>query len=190
MAIAAAVKGASLLSKLRNLLVGAKAAGATTSRMAGGPAFTGGLGKAFFGDAKKGDIALRLLPDAGFGVLAGIQTPGAIGDKLIAGSTQAIGGGLGGVALARGAGVLGAGQRVQDLVDLAGSVGGDYGGMYAGDALQRGKDKLFGGEGLTAYERLSAEQQEEFAEQIRQQTLAGAGLLVPGIQQQYGMLQV
>jgi hypothetical protein len=44
-----------------------------------------------------------------------------------------------------------------------------------------------GGEGRTAYERMSDEQQKQFAEQIRQQTLMGAGL-IPGIQEQYGYM--
>ena len=44
---------------------------------------------------------------------------------------------------------------------------------------------IAGGQGMTPYERMSAnEQQKQFAAQIRQQTLSGAGL-IPGIQQQY-----
>ena len=39
-----------------------------------------------------------------------------------------------------------------------------------------------GGEGRTAYERMSDEQQKQFADQIRQQTLMGAGL-IPGVQE-------
>jgi len=50
--------------------------------------------------------------------------------------------------------------------------------------LQRGKDSLMGGSGQTAYERMSAEQQAQFAEQIRRQTLATAGL-VPGVRDQF-----
>ena len=42
-----------------------------------------------------------------FGGLAALQTPGDIGDKLIAGTTSALGGGLGGIALSRGASRLG-----------------------------------------------------------------------------------
>ena len=67
---------------------------------------------------------------------------------------------------------------------MAGSIGGDVVGMGIGDGLMRGKDKIAGGAGQTPYERMSAEQQAQFADQIRQQTLAGAGL-VPGVQQQY-----
>ena len=56
--------------------------------------------------------------------------------------------------------------------------------MTAGDALMRGKDKIAGGAGMTPYERMSSEQQAQFAEQIRRQTLAGAGL-VPGVRDQF-----
>jgi len=158
----------------------------TASRMAGqglnNAAFQGGLGKAIFGEMNKGQIAARLAPDVMFGGLAAATTPGDIGDKLIAGSASAIGGGLGGLALGRAAGRFGEGAGL--VADMAGSIGGDYAGMMAGDALQRGKDLAFGGAGQTAYERMSAEQQKEFAEQIRQQTLAGAGL-VPGVRDEF-----
>ena len=47
-----------------------------------------------------GQLALRLAPDVFFGGLAAVQTPGDLADKLVAGGAQAIGGGLGGIALA------------------------------------------------------------------------------------------
>ena len=121
----------------------------------------------------------RLAPDAIFGGMAAMQTPGDIGDKLIAGGTQFIGGGLGGGLVT---GVTGG--RLGTFGELAGGFGGDFAGMAIGDTLQRGKDKIMGGEGRTAYERMSDKQQQEFADQIRQQTLAGAGL-IPGVQNQY-----
>ncbi len=146
------------------------------------PAFKSGIGKALFGTMDKGQIINRLAPDAFFGGLAALQTPGDLGDKLIAGTTSAVGGGLGGLALGR------AGQRFGNtagfMADMAGSIGGDMVGMSVGDGLQRGKDSLMGGSGQTAYERMSAQQQAEFAEQIRQQTLAGVGL-VPGVRERY-----
>jgi hypothetical protein len=165
---------------------------ATTTRMAGqamAPAadamFKKGIGNAIFGNMTKQQVGMRLAPDLMFGGLAGVMTPGDIGDKLIAGSTQAIGGGLGGVALGRGAQRLGLGEGAGFMADMAGSIGGDYAGMAVGDTLMRGKDRLGGGSGQTPYERLSAEQQKQLEEQIRQQALAGAGL-IPGFQQQYG----
>ena len=47
------------------------------------------------------DIALRLGPDAMFGVMEGAMTPGDLGDKIIAGSGSAIGGAMGGLALGK-----------------------------------------------------------------------------------------
>ena len=162
------------------------AANGTGARMAGqglaNAAFKGGLGKAIFGEMGKGQIAARLAPDVMFGGLAAVTTPGDIGDKLIAGGASAIGGGLGGLALGRAA------QRYGDtasmMADMAGSIGGDYAGMMVGDTLQRGKDRIMGGAGQTAYERMSAKEQEQFAEQIRRQTIAGAGL-VPGVRDEF-----
>ena len=136
--------------------------------------------------SSKSEIAMRLVPDLGFGVLAAVQTPGDISDKLIAGSTSAIGGSLGGIATAgalRGMRMPGA---VQNLGDLAGSFGGDYMGMMVGDTLQRGKDKLMGGQGLTAFERMGAEQQAAYAQQLEQQILTQYGL-IPGTREQYAI---
>jgi len=166
--------------------------GGTGARMAGtklasSPVFTKGIGKAIFGDMTRGQIATRLAPDVAFGVIGGAMTPGDFGDKLIAGSTQAIGGGIGGLAVGRGLGKLGAGEAVQTIGDFMGSYGGDFAGMAVGDTIMRGKDKLMGGSGQTPYERLSAEQQALLAEQIRRQTVGGASL-VPGYQEQFSGL--
>jgi hypothetical protein len=162
--------------------------GSTGTRMAGqglaNAAFKGGLGKAVFGNMSKGDLVSRLAPDAFFGGMAALQTPGDIGDKLIAGGASALGGGLGGIALSRGASRMGMEGVGNYIADMAGSVGGDMVGMGIGDGLMRGKDKIGGGAGQTPYERMSAEQQALFAEQIRRQTLSGMGL-VPGAQERY-----
>jgi hypothetical protein len=164
------------------LTAAGKVAAAQGPRMAASGVFKQGLGRAMFGDMTKGQLINRLAPDAFFGGIAALQTPGDIGDKLIAGTTSAVGGGLGGLALGR------AGQRFGDtagfMADMAGSIGGDMVGMSVGDGLQRGKDSLMGGSGQTAYERMSAEQQAQFAEEIRRQTLATAGL-VPGVRDQF-----
>lgn len=153
-------------------------------RMAGDAMFKSGIGNAIFGQMGKGEIIGRLAPDAMFGGLAALQTPGDIGDKLIAGGTSALGGGLGGIALSRGASRLGINGMGNYMADMAGSIGGDVVGMGIGDNLMRGKDMLGGGQGMTPYERMSAEQQKQFAAQIRQQTLSGAGA-IPGVQERY-----
>ncbi len=166
------------------LTAAGKVAAAQGPRMAASGAFKQGLGKAMFGEMTKGQIAQRLAPDAIFGGLAALQTPGDIGDKLVAGGASALGGGLGGLALSRAAGARGLGEGAQLAADFGGSILGDMGGMAVGDTIMRGKDKLMGGAGQTPYERMSAEQQAQFAQQIRQQTLTGAGL-VPGLQDRY-----
>jgi hypothetical protein len=137
-----------------------------------------------FGGMTKGQIAGRLAPDALFGVLAATQTPGDMGDKLIAGGASAIGGGLGGLALGRAVGRMGGGEALQTVSDFAGSIGGDIAGMAVGDQIMRGKDLVMGGQGLTPYERMSAEQQAAFAAELERNILAQYGLL-PGTREQY-----
>ena len=126
----------------------------------------------------KGDIAARLAPDIMFGGLEAAMTPGDLADKLIAGSSTALGGSLGGLALGR----LGGGnQALGYVLDMAGSIGGDMGGRMVGEQIQRGKDKVAGGKGQTPYERLSEEDRQKLEEMIREdqtgRILAELGLL-------------
>lgn len=146
----------------------------------------GNTGKFLMNNAgsNPGEIALRLGPDLAFGAFAGLQTPGDAGDKLIAGGAQALGGLVGGIGTAGALRKLGAPGGLQLAGDLIGSYGGDFAGMMVGDALQRGKDKLTGGQGLTAWERMGAEQQAQYAQQLENQILAQYGL-VPGTREQY-----
>ena len=106
-------------------------------------------------------MAARLAPDVAFGVLGGVMTPGDLGDKVIAGTTQAVGGGLGGLAAAGAARKLGAGEQIQTLVDFGGSMVGDQIGFAAGDALMRAK-----GGGTTPYEKMGIQQEEMLRQQI------------------------
>ena len=126
-----------------------------------------------------GEIPMRVVPDVGFGILEAAMTPGDFGDKLIAGTASAAGGVLGGALL----GKAGRGnQMLTQGLDLAGSVGGDFGGRYLGDLAQRGKDVVLGGQGQTAYERMSDEQYELMKKQAQTQVLAELGLLPAGAQ--------
>ena len=134
--------------------------------------------------ANAGEVALRVVPDIGFGVLAGVQTPGDLGDKLIAGGTQAMGGVLGGVAAGGAVRKMGGGGALQNLADMGGSVAGDFAGMAVGDNLQRGKDVLMGGSGQTPWERMGAQEQAAFAEELKGQILAQYGL-IPGTREQF-----
>ena len=130
-----------------------------------------------------GEMALRVVPDIGFGVMAAAQTPGDLGDKLIAGSTQAIGGVTGGLL---GGKLGGSNQILSNMLDMGGSVAGDFAGMAVGDNAQRIKDKIMGGEGLTPWERMGAEQQVQYAQELEQQILRQYGL-IPGTREQYAV---
>ena len=169
-------------------LAAATKAGGT--KMAAGGAFKSALGNAlkagFAPDPTKAvtsQVLGRVAPDIFFGGLAAAQTPGDIGDKAIAGLTQAAGGALGGgltTGLTRG--------KLGMLGELAGGYGGDMLGIAVGDNLQRGKDVLMGGKGQTAFERMGEEQQQRFANQIRNETLMSMGIgpgYLPGVQDQY-----
>lgn len=152
-----------------------------------GPALNSlkGMGKWLFKGMGKGDIAMRLAPDLFFGGLAAAQTPGDIGDKIIAGGSSAIGGSLGGLALGK---LAGSNQALGTVLDMAGSVGGDFAGMATGDQLMRGKDMIAGGEGLTPWERMGADQQAQLAADLKQQIMMQYGL-IPGTREQYAQMQ-
>jgi hypothetical protein len=156
------------------------------ARMAAG--ILGGLGgKArdlLFGDMTRSQIAGRLAPDILFGGLAAAQTPGDLGDKFIAGTASAVGGGLGGLATGRLVGKMGGGEGLQNIADFAGSIGGDFAGMYAGDAAMKAKSAVMGQGFTTPYEKMGQAQQAEFAANLEQQILAQYGLL-PGTREQF-----
>ena len=163
----------------------ARKAGQAIAKNFGG--IGGRLKAAISGDPLKNPDLVDYLGTFGFDILFGglsaAQTPGDLGDKLIAGTTQAIGGGLGGVGLSA---VTGNTGKYRFLTDMAGSIGGDFAGMAVGDNMMKIKDKLSGGEGKTPYERMNAEQQKEFADQLRKQILFEYGL-VPGTREQYAV---
>ncbi len=81
---------------------------------------------------------------------------------------------------------MGGPQWLEGTADMVGSFGGDYLGMMAGDTVQRGKDRLMGGQGLTAWERMGAEQQAQFAQDLEQQIMAQYGI-IPGTREQYAV---
>ena len=122
------------------------------------------------------DIAGRLGPDAFFSTMAAAQTPGDIGDKLLVGGTDFLMSGMTGLAAGR--------ATNSAMVDQMASIGGAFGAMPVADAALRGKDKIFGGEGLTPYEKLGVAQQEQMREDITKQVMQAYGLL-PGTRDQY-----
>ena len=132
----------------------------------------------------KEQLIARLGMDAMGGAMSAVYTPGDMGDKLIAGITDAGFSAVGGLAAGR-IGSEGFRRGLGGLAtDYAGSAAGMELGRAVGDQLQRGKDKLSGGEGLTGYERLSKEQQQLMQDQVKQQVLAQYGLL-PGVRPEY-----
>jgi len=138
-----------------------------------------GLGRSLFKGMGPGDIALRLGPDAVFGIMEGAMTPGDLGDKIIAGTGSAVGGAMGGLAL----GKLGGNSPLGAMLDMGGSIGGDMLGRATADQILRGKDKISGGQGLTPYEKMSEQQQLQMLQAGRTQALAELGLLPSSYQQ-------
>jgi len=122
------------------------------------------------------DLASRLGPDAVFAGMAAAQTPGDIGDKLIVGGTDFLMSGIPGLAAGR--------ATNSGLVDQVASIGGAYASMPVSDMILRGKDKIGGGQGLSPYERLGADQQEQMRNEITQQVMQAYGVL-PGTRDQY-----
>ena len=128
----------------------------------------------------KFNLGFRVLPDIAFAGLEAALTPGDLVEKGLAGLGSGVGSLSGGFALGR---LGGKNQNLATLLDMVGSVGGDFGGRYVSDMAARGYDRLKGGQGLTAYERMGAEQQQQFKEQVQAQLLAELGMLPSSAQQ-------
>ena len=151
-----------------------KVLGAAGTRMAGGK--LAGIGKTLAGRVAKSGALPRNLgeavpifgPDMFVGGLTALQTPGDLGDKLIAGGMTGLGGAVGGVGLR---GMVGSkNMGVNIMAEMAGGVGGDMLGQGTADSLLRIK-----GGGTTPYEKLAADQQKELEQQILQRYLSGKG---------------
>ena len=179
--------GAALLGKVGTALKGLKALGAAKQLAIPGlkAAATGGgklaaakrfAGKALSdymgpGGVTPGNLAMNFGFDAGFGVMAGLNTPGDLGDKLIAGTTSGLGGALGGVGAVSALGKHKNNLGLRMLGEFGGGYAGDMGGMYVGDALMRAK-----GGGTTPYERMAAEGDAERQREIEERLMQMYGL--------------
>jgi hypothetical protein len=153
------------------------------ARTAAGTAIKGGLGgvKKFAGKAladymgpggvTAGNIAANFAPDAVFGVMQGAMTPGDLGDKIIAGGSTAIGGALGGVGAVSALGKFGQQGGGRMLGEFGGGIVGDMLGQSAGDVLLRAK-----GGGVTPWEKLQQEGDQEYRQQLERQILAQYGI--------------
>jgi hypothetical protein len=144
---------------------GIRGALGTGTRMAGQA--LGGLWK--HSGATNVERVMRLGPDMVFGGMAAVNTPGDFGDKLIAGGTQAIGS----IGLGLGASKLPGirGTQLEGMADMTGSIAGDFGGMYLGDALLRAK-----GGGTTPWEKMQMEGNEQMRRELEQQIMAQYGV--------------
>ena len=140
-----------------------------------------GLGKFLKGDATRTDLAIRLGMDLVPAAMSAAATPGDLADKLIVGATDFGLSGVGGLAVGR---LGGKNQALGTVTDMLGSYGGAYASMPVADSIMRGKDLVTGGQGLTPYERLGAQQQEALKEEITKNVLAAYGLL-PGTRDRY-----
>ena len=165
---------------------GAKAAaGGAAKAAAGGLAKKGLLtnAKRFAGDAMTSylggapnaqNLAANFGIDAAFGVMAGLQDPGDIGDKLIRGLTVGGSGALGGIGgtmgLAKLTGKMPTGFARQ-ATELGGAMLGDQIGYSMGDGLQRIK-----GGGMTAYEKQAMQQDALYKQQLEKELMAKYGI--------------
>ena len=153
--------------------------GSAGSRMAGGK--LAGLGSKIMGGLKGAiprtmdDAALMIGPDVLFGGLAGAMTPGDLGDKLIAGTSTAVGGAVGGIGMRGALGgvapqMMATKPYMQMGAELVGGLGGDMAAQGVADSILRVK-----GGGTTPYEKMASDQQKELEQQILQQYLSGKG---------------
>ena len=174
----AGAKGLMGLSAAKQLAIPGLTAAAkgTGARMAGGKLvgkMLGGLKAAV--PRTMDDAALMIGPDVLFGGLAGAMTPGDLGDKLIAGTSTAVGGAVGGIGLRGALGgvapkMMATKPYMQMGAELVGGIGGDMAAQGVADTILRAK-----GGGKTPYEKMAADQQAELERQILQQYLSGKG---------------
>ena len=165
--LGAALKG---LFAAKKIAGAAGAATAATKAAAATGAKQGILGKAgrMAGDVMKdylgGSVTKKALLenfglDAAFGVYAGMNEPGDIGDKVIRGLTTAGAGGLGGVGATVGLSKL-TGKMptgfARQATEFGGAMLGDQVGYSIADSLQRAKNG-----GLTAWEQEALKQEME-----------------------------
>ena len=123
------------------------------------------------GGVTAGNLAKNFGLDAAFGIYQGVMTPGDIGDKLIAGVGTGVGGAIGGVGLVSALGKHKNNELLRMGAELGGNLVGDMGGQIASDAVLRAK-----GGGLTPWEKLQREGDQQFRQDIERQMLAQLGI--------------
>ena len=128
------------------------------------------------GDPTARNLAENFGLDAVFGVMAGMNTPGDLGDKLIAGTTVGTSGALGGMLGTSAVGALRGGRMPTGFGRQMTEVGGSIVGDEAGFALSEGLQRLKGG-GQTGYERMAADGDQQYRQQLEEEFMRKYGLL-------------
>ena len=153
--------------------MGAAKAVAGGGKMAAAKKFAGDALTKYMGPGgvTPGNLAANFAPDLVFGAMQGAMTPGDLGDKLIAGTTTAVGGALGGVGAVSALGKYGQTGGGRMLAEFGGGMLGDMGGQMVGDSILRVK-----GGGTTPFEKVQQSADQEYRQQLERQILAAYGI--------------
>ena len=119
-------------------------------------------------------LADRFGMDAFFGGMQMVNTPGDLGDKLIAGATATAGGALGGIgAYGAAKGLTGKAPApgLRPYLEMGGSLVGDNIAYGVADEAMRLK-----GGGMTPYEKQAAQADAQYRAQVEQELLAKLGM--------------
>ena len=117
------------------------------------------------------DLIANFGVDAAFGVMQGVMTPGDLREKLIAGTTTAAGGALGGIGAVSALGKFKNNPALRMMGEFGGGAVGDMGGQIVGDALMRAK-----GGGSTPFEKIQADADQQYRREIEERILAQIGM--------------
>ena len=94
-----------------------------------------------------------------------------LGDKIIAGTTTAAGGALGGIGAVSALGKFKNNPALRMMGEFGGGAVGDMGGQIVGDALMRAK-----GGGSTPFEKIQADADQQYRREIEERILAQIGM--------------
>ena len=123
------------------------------------------------GGMTAGNIAMNFGPDVLFGAMQGAMTPGDLGDKLIAGTTTAVGGAMGGVGAVSALGKFKNNPTARLMAEMGGGIAGDMVGQSFGDTVLRAK-----GGGTTPWEKVQQDSDQQYRQELERQILATYGL--------------
>lgn len=128
--------------------------------------------------SRKGELAGRLLPDALYTGVNQMYMPETadMGDRLLAAGTDFGLSALPGIGASRFARKLGASEGMQGGIDMAASMVGGMGALPASEAMLRAKDSMFGGQGLSPYEKQALIQEQLMRDQMRAQIMKEMGV--------------